>query len=198
MTNVAWRLKEHVAKRLKESVEEFKGKNEDALPYKIIPNLMVVRKVPKEVLDQPYALVRNFLESKVFQSYTNEKIMEVVASRVAPYVLPSSFMDKPLSAKQLKAIGGMMTTAGLAFDPKTQKSLSKIKLAIKAGKAASAAELTFTGAITFGPDFVTVGSKRYPISDANGYKRIKIGSQKLRVDVLQAFLEAGNLPSSTL
>lgn len=198
MANVAWRLVDHAKKKLKEVEGEFKEAHEEARKYKLIPFFRVVRNVPKSFFDQPEKVVLNFLESKVFLWSTNEEIAEIVAARIAPYPLPTNFMDKPLSSKQLKAIGAIMAKADLAFDQKVQKSLSKIKLAIQAGKAAMAAELNFTGTISFGQDYVTVGTKRFPFKpDANGFQRIKVGNQKLRVDVLRAFVEAGNLPSST-
>lgn len=198
MNNIAWRLKDFVTKNLLDSAARFKQENEDALPYKVIPLFKVVRNAPKAYYEQPVTVVRNCLESKDFLYSTNAEIMEIVAGRVAPYPLPASFMDKPLSPKQLKAIGSLMANAGLMFDPKAHKSLSKIKLVIQAGKAAADAVVRFTGSLSFGKGYVTVGTKRYPFnSDGNGLKRIKVGSQKLRVDVLQAMLEAGNLSSST-
>lgn len=198
MSNVAWELKDFVTKVALDGAAKFKNDNEDALPYKVIPLFRVVRNAPKVYFEQPVAVVRNCLENMGFLYSTNAEIMEIVAGRVAPFPLPANFMDRPLSPKQLKGIGSLMADAGLMFDPKAHKSLSKIKLVIQAGKAAADAVLKYTGSVSFGKGYVTVGTKRYPFNpDGTGLKRIKVGSQKLRVDVLQALLAAGNLSSST-
>lgn len=199
MSNAAWRLAEASRNAALAEAKAFREANEDALPYQIVPLIKVVRKRPAGYHDIPVAMVQQFLGSRQYLTATNEAILEGLAVKWAPHPLPANLMDKPISAKQLRSVGALLTKAGLAFDPKVHRSLSKIKLAIQAGKAAADAELSFTGTITFGRDCVTVGSKRFPFKpDANGFSRIKVGSQKLRVDVLKAFLEAGSLPSSTL
>ncbi len=198
MSNVAWRMGEHASKKAKEAAQEFAQSNDGADAYKVITNVRVVRKAPKEFFGLPARVVSGFLKSKGFLHSTNEQIAETVSNWIPHYPLPANFMDKPLSPKQLASIGDMMARAGLMFDRKAHKSLSRIKFVIQAGKAAADAHHTFTGSISFGTDCVTVGAKRFPFTtDANGYKRIKVGSQKLRVDVLQSLFEAGHLPSST-
>jgi hypothetical protein len=198
MSNAAWRLAEASRNAALAEAKAFREANEDALPYQVIPMVKVVRKRPPGYHNIPVAVVERFLGSPQYLSTTNEAILEGLAAKWAPHPLPKNLMDKGLSAAQLRAVAAVLAKAGLAFDPKAHKSLSKIKRLIQAGNAAADAELSYTATITFGSDCLTVGSKRFPFKpDANGFSRIKVGTQKLRVDVLQALLEAGNLPSST-
>lgn len=198
MSNTVWKFKEVVTKAATDEALRFKLDNEDALPYKAITFVRIVRNAPSNYFKQPVIMVGDFLDNKAYVAQTNVQLTQIVANRVTPYPVPANFMDKPLSAKQLNEIGTLMAQHGLAFDRNAQNSLSKIKLAIQAGKSAADAELVFKGTLTIGPRFVTVGTKRLAVChDDKGYRRIKVGSQKLRVDVLQALLEAGNLPSST-
>ena len=157
--------------------------------------MKVVRNVPREVHSIPQRVVRGFFDNKAFLHSTNEQIMETISDWVVSYKFPSNYMDKPLSTTQLKAIGEIMAAKGLAFDHKVHKSLSKVKLAVIAGKSAAEAEVVYTGKIAFGKNYIVVGSKRLPCT-ADG--RVKVGSQKLSVAVLRALLEAGNIPSSFL
>jgi hypothetical protein len=198
MSTIAWKMRDHVLKDLRESEANFKDQNEDALEYKVIPQIKVVRKAPPQLHGVPVRLVNAFLSSKVTLYSTNEQIMETVSEWVFKYQFPSNFMDKALSRKQLTDIEKIMADKGLAFDRKRHSSLSKIKLAIQAGISASEAEIIYNGTIAFGKDYIVVGTKRFPFTPDADYRRVKVGSQKLRVDVLRALLEAGNLPSSTL
>lgn len=198
MTNVAWQMAQAGRKAAVERAEKFRQENEAALPYDVIATVRVVRRRPKGFYNIPIDVVRSLLDSKLYLHTTNEQIIDGLQTKWAPEPIPKNFMDKALTAAKLKVIAAVLAEAGLAFDPKTHKSLSKIKLAIQAGKAAADAELSFTGTVTFGRDCVTVGAKRFPFgNDANGYQRIKVGPHKLRVDVLRALLEAGGLQSST-
>lgn len=198
MTNAAFQMARASHKAALEEAAKFQQQNEAALPFKIVATVRAVRKRPKGFYEIPIDVVRMMLESRIYLHSTNERIVETLRSKWAPEPISSGFMNKALSARQLKAICALLASKGLVFEPKTQKSLSKIKLAIQAGKAAADAELSFMGTVTFGSDCVTVGTKRFPFGkDANGYQRIKVGSHKLRVDVLKALLEAGDLQSST-
>jgi hypothetical protein len=195
MSTVAWKLKDQIIKDAKLSEQKFKDGEAAATDYKVILRPMVVRKVPKEVFTIPQRVVKAYFRSGAFLYSTNEQIMETVSGWVPHHQFPSNYMDKPISPKQLKAIGEIIASHGLAFDRKVHKSLSKIKLAIQAGKAAADAEIEFKGKIAFGKDYIVVGSKRFRCA-ADG--RVKVGKQKLRVTVLRALLEAGNIPSSLL
>lgn len=195
MSTVAWEMKDAAIKAAKVSEAKFKEENGEAGKYKLITQVRVVRKVPKEVFTVPQRVVKAYFGSKTFLYSTNEQIMETVSGWVPHHPFPSNYMDKPVSAKQLKTIGEMIASHGIAFDRKVHKSLSKIKLAIQAGKSANDAEIEFKGKIAFGKDYIVVGSKRFPCA-ADG--RVKVGNQKLRVAVLRALLEAGNIPSSLL
>jgi hypothetical protein len=195
MSTVAWKLKDHVIKDAKLSEQKFKDSEAAASDYKVILRPMVVRKVPREVHTVPQRVVNGYFNSRTFLYSTNEQIMDTVSGWVPHHQFPSNYMDKPVSAKQLKAIGDIIAFHGLAFDRKVHKSLSKIKLAIQAGKSANDAEVEFKAKIAFGNDYIVVGSKRFPCA-ADG--RVKVGNQKLRVAVLRALLEAGNIPSSLL
>jgi hypothetical protein len=197
MSTIAWKMRDHVLKSLKESEASFKDENEDALEYKVIPQIKVVRKVPPELHGVPARLVKAFISSNATLYSTNEQIMETVSGWVFKYRFPSNYMDKPLSRKQLTAIEEIMAGNNLSFDKKVHNSLSKLKLAVQAGKSASEAEVIYNGHIAFGRDYIVVGAKRFPFTPDADYHRVKVGSQKLRVDVLRALLEAGNLPSST-
>ena len=198
MSTVAWKLKDQVIKDAKLSEQKFKDGEAAASDYKVVLRPMVVRKVPKEVFTVPQRVVKGYFATKTLLYSTNEQIMETVSGWVPHHQFPSNYMDKPVSPKQLKAIGEIIASHGLAFDRKVHKSLSKIKLAIQAGKSANDAEIEFKGKIAFGKDYIVVGSKRFPFSPGAGYPRVKVGTQKLRVDVLRSLLEAGNLPSSLL
>ena len=195
MSTVAWNMKDAAIKAAKESEAKSKEANDEAQKYKLITQVRVVRKVPKEVFTVPQRVVKSCFGSKSFLYSTNQQIMETVSGWVPHHPFPSNYMDKPVSAKQLKAIGEIIASHGLAFDRKVHKSLSKIKLAVQAGKSANDAEIEFKGKIAFGKDYIVVGSKRFPCA-ADG--RVKVGNQKLRVAVLRALLEAGNIPSSLL
>jgi hypothetical protein len=188
-------MKDAAIKAAKESEAKSKEANDEAHKYKLITQVRVVRKVPKEVFTVPQRVVKGYFATKTFLHSTNEQIMATVSGWVPHHQFPSNYMDKPVSPKQLKAIGEIIASHGLAFDPKVHKSLSKIKLAVQAGKSANAAEIEFKGKIAFGKDYIVVGSKRFPCA-ADG--RVKVGNQKLRVAVLRALLEAGNVPSSLL
>lgn len=197
MSTTAWELKNSVTKAAIETEIKFQEKNEDARKYKIIPQFRVVRKVPLVVHTVPKRVVEGFLTSKFFLHSTNEQIMETVNGWIPHFEFPSNFMDKPLSSKQLAAIGEILGAKNIAFDRKVHRSLSKIKLAVQAGKSADEAEVVYKGKIAFGKDYIVVGSKRFPFAPGADYHRVKVGDQKLRVDVLRSLLEAGNLPSST-
>ena len=188
-------MKDAAIKAAKESEAKSKDGNDEARKYKLITQVRVVRNVPKEVFTVPRRVVNAYFNSSEFLYSTNGQIMEAVSGWVPHHQFPSNYMDKPVSAKQLKAIGDIIASHGLAFDRKVHKSLSKIKLAIQAGKSANDAEVEFKGKIAFGKDYIVVGSKRFPCA-ADG--RVKVGNQKLRVAVLRALLEAGNIPSSLL
>jgi hypothetical protein len=190
-------MKDAAVKAAKDSEAKFKEQNEDALPYKLIPLVKVVRKTPPELPGVPVRVVNSFFNSKMFLGSTNEQIMETVSGWVPHYVFPSNYMDKPLSPKQLTNIASIMAAKGLLFDRKRHNSLSKIKLAVQAGQSVSEAEITYKGTIAFGKDYIVVGSKRFPFAAGEVYHRVKVGNQKLRVDVLRSLLEAGNLPSSS-
>jgi hypothetical protein len=191
-------MKDAAIKAAKESEAKSKEANDEAHKYKLITQVRVVRKVPKEVFTVPQRVVKGYFGSRTFLYSTNEQIMETVSGWVPHHQFPSNYMDKPVSAKQLKAIEEIVASHGLAFDRRAHKSLSKIKLAVQAGKSANDAEIEFRGSIAFGKDYIVVGSKRFPFSPGAGYPRVKVGNQKLRVDVLRSLLEAGNLPSSLL
>jgi hypothetical protein len=195
MSTVAWKMKDDALKAVKESEAKFKEQNEAAAQYKLIPYVKVVRKVPREVHSIPQRVVRGFFDNKAFLHSTNAQIIETISGWVVSYEFPSNYMDKALSTTQLKAIGETMAAKGLAFDSKVHKTLSKVKMAVIAGKSAAEAEVVFSGKIAFGKDYIVVGSKRFPCF-ADG--RVKVGSQKLSVAVLRALLEAGNIPSSFL
>lgn len=195
MSTVAWKLKDQVIKDAKLSEQKFKDGEAAASDYKVILRPMVVRKVPREVHTLPQRVVNGYFNSRTFLYSTNEQVMETVSGWVPHHQFPSNYMDKPVSGKQLKAIGEIIASHGLAFDRKAHQSLSKIKLAIQAGKSANDAEIEFNGKIAFGKDYIVVGSKRFPCA-ADG--RVKVGKQKLSVAVLRALLEAGNVPSSLL
>lgn len=195
MSTVAWKLKDQVIRDAKLSEKKFKEIDPAASDYRVMLRPMVVRKVPGEVHTVPRRVVNGYFNSITFLYSTNEQIMETVSGWVPHHQFPSNYMDKPVSPKQLKAIGEIIASRGLAFDRKVHKSLSKIKLAIQAGKSANDAEIEFKGKIAFGKDYIVVGSKRFPCA-ADG--RVKVGNQKLRVAVLRALLEAGNIPSSLL
>lgn len=191
-------MKDAAIKAAKESEAKFKEADDEARKYKLITQVRVVRNVPKEVFTVPQRVIKGYFGSRAFLYSTNEQIMETVSGWVPHHQFPSNYMDKPVSPKQLKAIGETMASHGLAFDRKVHKSLSKIKLVIQAGKSANDAELVFNGKIAFGRDFIVVGSKRFPFAPGADYPRVKVGNQKLRVDVLRSLLEAGNIPSSLL
>lgn len=198
MTNAAWQMAEAGRKAAIERAEKFRQENEAALPFDVMVTVRAVRRRPKGFHNIPVDVVRSLLASKMYLHATNEEIIEGLRSTWAPEPIPKNLMDKPLTPAKLKVVAALLASEGLAFDPKTHKSLSKIKLAIQAGKAAADAELSFTGTVTFSRNCVTVGTKRFPFQDdANGYQRIKVGPHKLRVDVLRALLAASGIRSST-
>jgi hypothetical protein len=190
-------MRDAAIKAVKDSEISFKDENEDARKYKIVPQLRVMRKVPPELYGVPIRVVNSFLGSKVSLYSTNADMMETVRGWIPHHDFPSNYMDKRLSPKQLTDIASIMAGKDLLFDIKKHNSLSKIKLAIQAGQSASDAEIVYKGTIAFGKDYIVVGSKRFPFATGADYHRVKVGDQKLRVDVLRALLEAGNLPSSS-
>ena len=198
MSNPAWRLAEIGRKAVQEAVEKHQEQNPDALPFKALARVVVVRKKPKGFESVPLEMVENFLTSKAYLNLTNQQLIEQLAHKWSPFPISAGFMDKPLSARQLGRIGNRLSKVGIYFDPLRHKSLSKIKRAIQAGKKAEDAVRKVAAEVTFGSDFVTVAGKQFAVSkDAKGYRRIKVGDQKLRVDVLEALFDISGSPSST-
>ena len=197
MSTVAWKMKDRALKAALESEKQFKDDNEEARKYSIIPHFKVVRKVPLVVHALPKRVVEGFFNNRAFLYSTNEQIMETICGWVPHHDFPSNYMDKALSSKQLTAVGAILAEKNVAFHRKVHKSLSKIKLAIQAGISTDEAETVYEGRIAFGKDYIVVGSKRFPFAPDANYHRVKVGNQKLRVDVLRALFVASNLSSST-
>ena len=130
-------------------------------------------------------VVDNLIASRDYRSQTNARIVEGIQSRHPNYAVPKGLLDRKIAPYHRKAIRGMLGSNGTPLDLKIYDTLSKIKGALKGKAIAIKATKAVHVRIAFTDAAVVVGDRSYKIvTDKQGYRRIKIGGQQLRCDVL--------------
>lgn len=134
-------------------------------------------------------VVGGLLASADYRSWTNARIVEGIQKRYPNYAVPKGLLDRKIPSYHLTRIRGMLGANGTPLDLKVYDTLSKIKGALRGRAAASKATKTVDVTVAFTDEALIVGDRKYKIvTDKNGYRRIKVGDQKLRCDVLEALL----------
>lgn len=149
----------------------------------------VYKKRPKGFSREPIIVLDGLIGIAAYRAWTNARIVQSIQSRYPGFEVDEQFMDRPLPTYLRKEISGMLGRNETPLDLKTYDTLSKIKRALRGNELRRSTNRTFSVTISFAADAVVVGETAHTIfTDAKGYRRITVGGQKLRVDVLEALV----------
>jgi hypothetical protein len=149
----------------------------------------VYKRRPKGFSREPIMVVDGLIAIAAYRKRTNAQIVASIQARYPGYEVDKQFMDRPIPPYLRKTIAGMLGRNETPLDLKTYDTLSKIKRALRGNELRRSTNRTFSVTISFAADAVVVGETAHTIfTDAKGYRRITVGGQKLRVDVLEALV----------
>ncbi|WP_395670855.1 hypothetical protein [Phenylobacterium sp.] len=147
------------------------------------------KKRPKGFSRVPIQVVDSLITSKEYRSRTNKQIVAGIQARFPSFHVEEGYLDRPLPKYLLREIQGMLGRNETPLDLKTYNTLSKIKKGLTGQALRRKANRSVSVTVTFTPEAVVIGDRPYKIFTSDkGYKRIAVGDQKLRVDVLEALL----------
>lgn len=178
-------VNEEVAQFLKGLIErkpEAKGLGATA-------QVRLYKKRPKGFSREPVVVVDGLIASAAYRRWTNAQVVASIQARYPGFEVDEQFMDRPIPPYLRKEIAGMLGRNETPLDLKTYDTLSKIKRALNGNALRRSTNRVFAVTLSFTDEAVVVGDRAYKIvTDANGYRRITVGGQKLRVDVLEALV----------
>lgn len=170
---------------------KYREEHPQAGALKTTGQVRVYRKPPKGFYQHQVRIVELLLESRLALEEPNSAFVTRMQSTFSPFVVPGNIMTRPLSRGLLTRIKSVLEKRGIVLDLQRCNSLSKIKLALRARAAGAEQSANYTLNLAFTPNEVIVGDKRFPIHrHSAGYLRIKVGEQRLRVDVLEELAKA--------
>lgn len=183
------RLQSDADKAVAEFLKDYIAGKPGAVGLGATAQVRFYKKRPAGFSRVPVQVVDALIASAHYRSKTNKQIVEGVQARFPTFEVEAGYLDRPLPKYLLAEIRAMLARNGTPLDLKTYDSLSKIKRGLRGATLRRAAKRDVTVTVSFTDDNVIVGDRAYRVvTDAKGYGRIAVGDQKLRVDVLEAFL----------
>lgn len=186
---------DHAADLLKDFIK----RTPDAAGLGATVQVRLYKKRPKGFSRVPVEVVDGLIASKAYRALSNAKIVERIQARFPDFEVDEQFMDREVPAYLRKEIRGMLARNGTPLDLKTHDTLSKIKLALRGNALRRSTNSVFSVTVSFAEEAVVIGERAYKIvTDAKGYRRITVGGQKLRVDVLEALVGKPSCPPPSI
>lgn len=168
------------------AVKDYKNSNPEASRLGVFMSVGAYKRRPKG-----FTVVRAvslFLADKSSLQKSNAEIAAWLGQDFPGYKVPANILTIPFGATDRKALVKLLKDRGVKLDLDLLDTPSKIKAHLAGVSASQDAASKFEGQVSFSDDAVVVGARRYPIQRENGYERIHVGKQKLRVDVLRLLL----------
>lgn len=174
----------------REAERAYREAHPEAGAISVKADLFVYPKRPKGFSSHPAIVAEWFAVSREALRETNGATVARLQNKFAPYPVPANLLTRPLSPRALEQVGKKLAEHGKVVDLKANNTLSKIRGALRAKASAGAADASYDVQMTFAPDVVVVGGVEYPVqTTSTGYRRIRVGRDWLRCDVLEALAQ---------
>lgn len=175
----------------KSAFDLYCARNPGASNLKMGGDVFVYRRPPKGFSEHPVIIVTRML-SKLYGKKTNAEIVADLSRDFPGYTIPMGIMYKPLSKRAKGKVAKVLNDFKRPIDLECHNTLSKIKQEIWARDAADDSHASVTVTVAFADNEVIVAGKpAYKVYEHKaGYKRIRVGAQWIRCDVLQELLSA--------
>lgn len=197
MSNSRDRMAEHrkgMAAAIRQAQRDAERRYREAHPeagaISVKADLFVYAKRPKGFSAHPTLVAEWFAVSREALRETNSATVARLRNRFAPYPVPDNLLTRPLAPKALDQVGKVLALHGKSVDLKVNNTLSKIRGALRGKASAQAGDASYDVQMTFAPGVVVVGGIEYPVqTTSTGYRRIRVGRDWLRCDVLEALAQ---------
>jgi len=182
-----------ILKAQREAEASYRAQHPEAGAVSVLSELYVYAKRPKGFSSYPRDITEWFLISREALRETNEATVARLQAKHHPFKVPPNLLTRPLPPKAIEQVRKVLTEHGKNLDLRANNTLSKIKLALRGKASASLASSAYQATISFGAKSVVVNGVEYPTAThEKGYRRIRIGRDWLRCDVLEALLQKGS------
>lgn len=182
-----------IRKALREAEAAYRAQHPEAGAVSVLSELYVYAKRPKGFSSYPADVTGWFLTSREALREPNTATVARLQAKHHPFEVPPNLLTRPLPPKAIEQVRKVLTSHGKNLDLKANDTLSKIKRALRAAESANEASSTYQAIASFGAKMVVVNGVEYPtVTHQNGYRRIRVGRDWLRCDVLEALLQTGS------
>ena len=182
-------MQQEVYKEVDEFLKAYIARTPEAKGLGATAEVRLYKKRPKGFSREPVKVVDALIASAAYRGWTNAQIVASIQARYPGYEVDEQFMERPIPSYLRREIGQMLGANGTRLDLKSCDTLSKIKRALCGDALHRSTDRTYSVTISFADTAVVVdGYARTIFTDAKGYRRIMVGGQQLRVDVLEALV----------
>ncbi|UAK25752.1 hypothetical protein [Sphingomonas nostoxanthinifaciens] len=172
----------------RQAVKEYKSQHPGASTVTVLASVAAVKRRPKDFAGYERRAVALFLTERDSVDLSNAALAAKLSADVPGYNAAPSLLTAPLGARARRAVREILEPRGFRLVDAQVRTLSKVKLALRALYAGEAEKLSFNGKIVFTEDAVIVGGRRHPIQTSGGHRRVHAGKFMLNVDGLKALL----------
>lgn len=186
---LASRLREGHAKIESDFRAEFQSVGAGSVSCQL--DLRVYAKRPRGFSGHPSRIVQLMLDHPRILNEVNSKYIDRLTVQYHPYVVPANLMTRPITPAELKKVRDIVAKHGVILDRDT-KSLSAVKLALKARNNLASSERVYDVKLAFSDETLTVNGKSFAVSPhVAGYSRVRVEvNNKMRVWIRCDALEA--------
>lgn len=181
-----------------DGVNAYKARYPEAASIRIHSAPVAFSRKPKGYPAAISGLVEAWFESDDALGQSNRADVERLNDKLGASFNPANQFSKPLSASMLRKVQHVFAQRGARLDVRQATTMSKVRQAVKAAKAAGGSSAVPLGSwgIRSG-DTLAVGGQSFAIEQHNGHECIRLpvnGSRiRLRLDALAEFLSLTGL-----
>jgi len=190
---IAEKLRVGHAKLESEIRAEYGGAGSVSVKFEV----RVYAKRPKGFSKHPTKIMQLMLDNPRILREPNRLYVDRLQVNYPTYLVPANLMTRPIPPVELRKVRELAAKRGFTIGREI-KTLSGIKLALRAGNAVVSSKRSYKVDVAFEDDTLTINGTSLSVSvHASGYRRVRLdvnGTRPwLRCDVLEHLLGKGGI-----